>query len=57
MSNRSEMEHCVFCGAEKDLVADEEMEEVWYCTDCLKKRDEHQEVIDYGFEDEEPQHE
>jgi len=51
------MEHCVFCGAEKDLVADEEMEEVWYCTDCLKKRDEHQEVIDYGFEDEEPQHE
>lgn len=46
--------HCVYCGSTEDLVADEHLEELWYCRPCLKRRDEHQEIIDHGFEDEDP---
>lgn len=46
--------HCVYCGATEELVPDEELEEVWYCAPCLGRREEHQAVIDHGFDDEEP---
>jgi hypothetical protein len=47
---------CVYCGVTEDLVADEHLEEVWYCKPCFGRRDAHQEIIDHGFDDEEPTH-
>ncbi len=48
---------CVYCGAPDELVADEHLDEVWYCKSCLKRRKAHQEIIDHGFDDEEPRYE
>jgi hypothetical protein len=45
---------CVYCGSTEELKADPNLEDIWVCGPCLAKRDDHQSVIDFGFDDEEP---
>ena len=47
-------ETCVYCGSEEDLKEDPNLEDIWICAACRAKRDDHQAVIDHGFDDEEP---
>lgn len=48
---------CVYCGAATDLVADEFIEELWYCRACLARRDEHRDIIAEGCDAEDPTYE
>ena len=48
---------CARCGARGDLVPDPELEGIWYCRRCKSREDEHQAIIEHGYDDEEPQYE
>jgi late competence protein required for DNA uptake (superfamily II DNA/RNA helicase) len=43
---------CYRCGAEEDLVADENVEGVWICRACLARVEVQNELIRRGLEDE-----
>ena len=36
---------CVYCGAAEDLVADEDLEDLYYCRSCLEKHQRHERQI------------
>ncbi|MFN2421087.1 MAG: hypothetical protein ABR527_06870 [Gemmatimonadota bacterium] len=43
---------CYRCGAEEDLVADENVEGIWICRPCLARVEVQNELIRRGLEDE-----
>jgi hypothetical protein len=43
---------CYRCGAEEDLVADENVEGVWICRSCLARVEAQNELIRRGLEEE-----
>ncbi|MCB1163358.1 MAG: hypothetical protein R3C71_02570 [Candidatus Krumholzibacteriia bacterium] len=57
MEEKGRGAHCVYCGATEELVPDEHLQELWYCSACLARRDAHQELIDHGLDDEDPTYE
>lgn len=57
MEEKGRGAHCVYCGATEELVPDEHLQELWYCSACLARRDAHQELIDQGLDDEDPTYE
>jgi hypothetical protein len=57
VSAGNEQAECVYCGAVADLVADEEIETLWYCRRCLARRDEHRDLIAGGCDADDPSYE
>ncbi len=45
---------CVYCGATKDLVADDHLEGLYYCPVCLDRHVRHSQQIDDRGEAEPP---
>jgi hypothetical protein len=43
---------CYSCGAEEDLVPDENVDEVWICRTCLARVEAQNELIRRGLEEE-----
>lgn len=43
--NGTEQPRCVYCGASEDLVADPDVEDLFYCASCLEKHRRHGEQI------------
>ena len=57
MTETDSQRECVYCRAIADLVADEFIEELWYCRACLARRDEHRDIIAAGCDAEDPTYE
>ncbi len=57
MERADEHRACVYCSATDDLVADEHIEELWYCRPCLARRDEHRDIIARGCDADDPSYE
>jgi len=53
MSGKEQVK-CVYCGATDDLVADQDLEELFYCRSCLDKHLRHGEQISERGEAEPP---
>jgi|APFre7841882590_1041340.scaffolds.fasta_scaffold59323_2 hypothetical protein len=45
---------CVYCGATDDLVADQDLEDLYYCQTCLEKHVRHGQQIEERGEAEPP---
>jgi len=52
--SKKEPRKCVYCGATEDLVADHEIEDLFYCNACLEKHLRHDQQIDERGEAEPP---